>query len=265
MPRPKRPGWSKITITVSEEVAQAIRINAAERNTMMGTFVDELVRSHWAVSKPPSRELPQSTELQVRFPPETLSDTAPERPISKAFSECQGEPESIADFLYREALVANTADVFSPLPSLKVFRGQTGDGIAYSAFEAFITSAIELTPIYGCTEWDEETRSQLNSMLLALECLYQRFDEEVPYKPRVIWGNAAASAFGSILEELILDGGGADDEVAKSVSRVTQMVKNLLQSFPTAFLEAGGGWSSAEWTLHLRSQDSEPEVEEDEF
>ena len=41
MPRPKRPGWSKITLTVSDAVARYIRVQAAERGIEMGTFVDQ--------------------------------------------------------------------------------------------------------------------------------------------------------------------------------------------------------------------------------
>lgn len=45
MPRRKRPNWSKITVTVSREVAQDIRVEAAKRRVEMGTFVDQAVRN----------------------------------------------------------------------------------------------------------------------------------------------------------------------------------------------------------------------------
>lgn len=45
MPRRKRPNWSKITITVSSEVAQDIRVEAVKRRIEMGTFVDQAVRN----------------------------------------------------------------------------------------------------------------------------------------------------------------------------------------------------------------------------
>lgn len=46
MPRPKRPGWSKITITLSEEIAREIRVKSSELGIEMGTFVDQTVRDH---------------------------------------------------------------------------------------------------------------------------------------------------------------------------------------------------------------------------
>ncbi|WP_286354886.1 hypothetical protein [Geothrix oryzae] len=46
MARPKRPGWSKITITVSEKVAKEIRVRSAELGIEMGTFVDQTIRDH---------------------------------------------------------------------------------------------------------------------------------------------------------------------------------------------------------------------------
>ena len=46
MARPKRPGWSKITITVSEKVAKEIRVRSAEIGIEMGTFVDQTIRDH---------------------------------------------------------------------------------------------------------------------------------------------------------------------------------------------------------------------------
>ncbi|MDR3572293.1 MAG: hypothetical protein P4L50_00390 [Anaerolineaceae bacterium] len=46
MPRPKRSGWSKITITVSDKVARDIRVAAATKGIEMGTFVDQALRDH---------------------------------------------------------------------------------------------------------------------------------------------------------------------------------------------------------------------------
>jgi hypothetical protein len=46
MPRPKRPGWSKITLTISDKVAREIRLRSAELNIEMGTFVDRTIRDH---------------------------------------------------------------------------------------------------------------------------------------------------------------------------------------------------------------------------
>ena len=54
MPRPKRPGWSRITITVSEEVSGEVRVKSAERYQEMGTFVDQTIRDH--------RHIPEALE-----------------------------------------------------------------------------------------------------------------------------------------------------------------------------------------------------------
>jgi hypothetical protein len=46
VPRPKRPGWSKITLTISDKVAREIRLHSADLNIEMGTFVDQTIRDH---------------------------------------------------------------------------------------------------------------------------------------------------------------------------------------------------------------------------
>jgi len=46
VPRPKRKGWNKITITVSDKVAREIRVRSAELGIEMGTFVDQTIRDH---------------------------------------------------------------------------------------------------------------------------------------------------------------------------------------------------------------------------
>jgi hypothetical protein len=57
MPRPKRPEWTKITITVSKKIAQEIRLRSAELNIEMGTFVDQTIRDHGLIPAMMDREL----------------------------------------------------------------------------------------------------------------------------------------------------------------------------------------------------------------
>lgn len=45
MPRPSRPTWNPLTITISKEVADALRVKAAAHSEDMGTLADRILRS----------------------------------------------------------------------------------------------------------------------------------------------------------------------------------------------------------------------------
>ena len=44
MPRPKRNNWERVTITISTEVAQLLRMAAAAAGTEMGAEADRAIR-----------------------------------------------------------------------------------------------------------------------------------------------------------------------------------------------------------------------------
>src|ERR1035441_4746902 len=44
MPRPKRDNWERVTITISTEVAQLLRLAAAAAGTEMGAEADRAIR-----------------------------------------------------------------------------------------------------------------------------------------------------------------------------------------------------------------------------
>ncbi|MDR3572300.1 MAG: hypothetical protein P4L50_00425 [Anaerolineaceae bacterium] len=70
MPRPKRPGWSKITITVSDKVAREIRVLAAGAGIEMGTYVDRTIRDHRLIPTLLDKIFAEDVETTIRTHPD---------------------------------------------------------------------------------------------------------------------------------------------------------------------------------------------------
>jgi len=67
MPRPKRDGWKPITITISEEADLALRLQALEQRSELGTIVDALILGRFkrAATKKPKEKQPAGRHSKV--------------------------------------------------------------------------------------------------------------------------------------------------------------------------------------------------------
>lgn len=75
MPRPKLPGWSPMTMTLSAESKAFLKVQAALRGTYPGKLADALIQAEMArQGKPQGEEMPQPEQKSTGKPPEPPHD-----------------------------------------------------------------------------------------------------------------------------------------------------------------------------------------------
>jgi len=241
MPRPKRPGWSRITITVSDEVSRHIRVRAAELGIEMGTFVNEAVQALLRAPPPPTgHPVPEaepgfrSGRAPLKAGPPVLREAAG-RPAGTAGTD----PAGLAEFVYQQAIASPGSRVFSPLRHLQVAARLTANSLSAAMFRCFIASAWANAGREGAGVTDPGTLRFLDAVLQTLDRFFQELQIAFPIdESRVaLWSPDSAAAFGTIIGRRLgqaFDGTDPEGSAQRVAASVSGMVKNLARVNPNA-------------------------------
>ncbi len=245
MPRTKRPGWSRITLTVSAEVARYIRVQAADQGIEMGTFVDRAMGALLrAAQETHANAAPPSDAAPVSHAPRKVQSIGP--PISPSMpdlvdlypAEMGGDnPSRMAEFTYQKAIADPGSKVFSPLKHLKVADHPSPAAISEAMFRSVISNALSATDVEVGGGFGARTIRFLDALLQTVDQFSQQLQVEFPVDDfrMALWTPHSAAAFGIIFGKRLgapvhaKDPGGA----AKTVSEaVIGMIKGLCRTNP---------------------------------
>ena len=241
MPRTKRPGWSRITVTVSAEVARYIRVQAAEQGIEMGTFVDKtmgaLLRS---AQEPHGPAAPPHDPAPAARAPGTVPPAGPSRPdpMDTYPAEVSGDnPTRMAEFTYQKAIAHPGSGVFSPLKHLEVADHGAPTAISEALFRAIIASALSATDVEVGGGFGARTLRFLDALLQTLDQFSRQLQAEFPDDAfrMALWTPQSAAAFGILFgKRLGAPAPGRDPEgTANTVSgAVIAMLKGLARTSP---------------------------------
>lgn len=231
MPRPKRPGWSKITITVSEEVSREIRILAASRGEEMGTLVDYAIKhlTGLAASRGGASE-----EIPSWIPARAIRPVVSETVSHRATAIGRGNPIRVAVFVLQKLNDDPIAGPFTPLKHLKVTGRLTLQSISASMFRSIIAKAIPAAQFEVGAETDAKTMKFLDAVIQStdrfIRCLKTAFRLDAEW--RTVWTPKSAASFGILFGERLaksLDEDTVETASEEAAVAVAGMVVSLVR------------------------------------
>ena len=187
MPRPKRPGWSRITITVSDVVAKYIRVQAADQGIEMGTFVDRTINA-WlrsiqapeATATPPSGPGPAATAQRATNKIGPIAPTTLDLMDSYPAAVDGDNPTRMAEFAYQKAVANPGSKVFLPLKHLRVADHATPDTISSIMFRSIIASALSAADFEVRSGFGVRTLKFIDAVIQTADQFYRQLQIEFP-------------------------------------------------------------------------------------
>ena len=237
MPRPKRPGWSRITITVSDEISRHIRIRAAELGIEMGTFVNEAIAASLRSPQPPRPAAPPVPEVEPAFRehpalPRAAPANAPTGQAVPPAGSAGTHFARLADFAHQKAIANPESRLFSPLRHLQVADRLTATALSAAMFRTLIASACSSAGFELAGATDPGTLRFLDAVLQTLDRFFLQLHTAFPLdESRVaLWTPGSASAFGTLFGRRLgrtMDGADLEGSAQRVSEAVAGMVKNL--------------------------------------
>lgn len=238
MPRPKRPGWSKITLTVSEEVAREIRLQAVERGMEMGTVVDLAIRALPGFPVFP-RTQPATSSAGIRKPGHSpaASEAGSNHPASTEHRIGGGQPYRIAAFVVDRLNQRENKPTFLPLKHLALTHRTNGHGISANRFKKLIAASVSESGVTIGSESDTATLRFLNAVIQTADQFFLKLGTPFPQSAArmALWTENAVKAFGTIIGERLVALQKTSDPVKKApqiAEALTRMVENTQRRQP---------------------------------
>jgi len=242
MPRPKRPGWSKITITVSDEVARYIRVQAADQGIEMGTFVDRTLGASLRAAKAPQATPPPDP------PPPSPAQPAAGRagpPIAPDLmdlfpAEASGDnPTRMAEFAYQKAVADPDSRVFRPLRHLQVADDLSPATLSAALFRSIVSSALSAADFEVRCGFGVRTLKFLDAVLQTADQFFRQLQAEFPADDfrMSLWTPHSAAAFGILFGKRIgepVNGPDLEETAQRVSAAVIGMLKGLTRTNPKA-------------------------------
>ena len=236
MPRPKRPGWSKITITVSEEVSREIRILAASRGEEMGTLVDYAIKHLTGLA---ASRGGASSAIPSWIPARAIRPVEPRAVSLRATAIGRGNPNRVSEFVLQKLSENPIASPFTPLKHLKVTNRLSLQSISAPMLRSIISEAITAAKFEVGSESDPRTLKFLDAILQSVDRFIHCLQTAIPLdaERRRVWTRNSATAFGTLFGERITASleKGTVEKASKAASvAVAEMVKTFLRRRPNA-------------------------------
>ena len=236
MPRPRRPGWSKVTITISDEVGREIRVRAAELGVDMGTFVDQAIRDREGCFSPSSHLELDQVETPNRRRGSHKDPTLPPAPVARKVQTIRrariggGAPDRIAEFVFQNAILNQDTKLFSPVDSARITLRQGRHSMSAALFKGIIAHAVRSSQLVLGDKSDQKSIKFLDALVQCTQHFYQQFEQAFPLdgERQALLTPITAAALGIILGErlaLLFETGTSEMIAIEIATGVMRMVK----------------------------------------